>query len=127
VRESVEVLKVSRIDHGYAAIDDNDLLSILREKQIPLTMCPLSNQMLKVYPDLTLHPLKKMLDAGLRVTVNSDDPAYFGGYVNENFIAIAEALELTEEDIKQLAENSIEASFMTRERKNFWKQKILRT
>jgi adenine deaminase len=127
VRESVEVLKVSRIDHGYAAIDDSDLITVLREKQIPLTMCPLSNQMLKVYPDLTLHPLKKMLDAGLRVTVNSDDPAYFGGYVNENFIAIAEALELTEEDIKQLAENSIEASFMTRERKNFWKQKILRT
>jgi adenine deaminase len=125
VRESVEVLKVSRIDHGYAAIDDNDLITKLREKQIPLTMCPLSNQMLKVYPDLTLHPLKKMLDAGLRVTVNSDDPAYFGGYVNENFIAIAEALELTEEDIKQLAENSIEASFMTRERKNFWNQKIL--
>jgi adenine deaminase len=127
VRESVEVLKVSRIDHGYAAIDDNDLITKLREKQIPLTMCPLSNQMLKVYPDLTLHPLKKMLDAGLRVTVNSDDPAYFGGYVNENIIAIAEALELTEEEIKQLAVNSIEASFMTRERKNFWKQKILRT
>jgi adenine deaminase len=125
VRESVEVLKVSRIDHGYAAIDDNDLITKLREKQIPLTMCPLSNQMLKVYPDLTLHPLKKMLDAGLRVTINSDDPAYFGGYVNENFIAIAEALELIEEDIKQLAENSIEASFMTRERKNFWNQKIL--
>lgn len=127
VRESIELLKVSRIDHGYAAIDDSELIEILIEKQIPLTMCPLSNQMLKVYPDLTLHPLKKMLDKGLMVTVNSDDPAYFGGYVNENLIAIAEALKLTDNDIKQLAANSIEASFMTEESKNYWKQKIYRT
>lgn len=126
VRESVELLKVSRIDHGYAAIDDSKMLSMLKEKQIPLTMCPLSNQKLKVYPDLTLHPLKKMLDAGLMVTVNSDDPAYFGGYVNENFMAIAEALKLTDNDIKQLAANSIEASFMTEEKKGYWKQNISR-
>lgn len=126
VRESVELLKVSRIDHGYAAIDDSKMLSMLKEKQIPLTMCPLSNQKLKVYPDLTLHPLKKMLDKGLMVTVNSDDPAYFGGYVNENFITIAEALELTDQDIKQLAANSIEASFMDIESKNYWKQNIIR-
>lgn len=126
VRESIDLLRVLRIDHGYAAINDIELITILKEKKIPLTMCPLSNQMLKVYPDLTLHPLKKMLDAGLMVTVNSDDPAYFGGYVNENFIAIAEALELTENDIKQLAANSIEASFMTEERKDYWKQNIIR-
>lgn len=126
VRESVDLLKVSRIDHGYAAIDDNELINILLEKRIPLTMCPLSNQMLKVYPDLTLHPLKLMLDAGLMVTVNSDDPAYFGGYVNENFIAIAEALKLTDQDIKKLAANSIDASFLDIESKNYWNQNISR-
>lgn len=126
VRESVDLLKVSRIDHGYAAIEDNELINILLEKRIPLTMCPLSNQMLKVYPDLTLHPLKLMLDAGLMVTVNSDDPAYFGGYVNENFIAIAEALKLTDQDIKKLAANSIDASFLDIESKNYWNQNISR-
>jgi adenine deaminase len=83
-------------------------------------MCPLSNQKLKVYPNLTLHPLKKMLDAGLMVTVNSDDPAYFGGYVNENYVAIAEALNLSENDIRQLAINSFKASFLDGESKNRW-------
>jgi len=120
VWESIELLNVSRIDHGYAAIDDLKLINVLGERQIPLTMCPLSNLMLKVYPDLTLHPLKKMLDAGVVVTVNSDDPAYFGGYVNENYLAIAEALHLTEEDIRQLAVNSFKASFLDEEHKNRW-------
>jgi adenine deaminase len=120
VWESIEMLNVSRIDHGYAAIDDNKLIKILGERQTPLTMCPLSNQKLKVYPNLTLHPLKKMLDAGLMVTVNSDDPAYFGGYVNENYVAIAEALHLGEDDIRQLAINSFKASFLDGESKNRW-------
>jgi adenine deaminase len=120
VWESIEMLNVSRIDHGYAAIDDSKLIKLLGERQTPLTMCPLSNQKLKVYPDLTLHPLKKMLDAGLMVTVNSDDPAYFGGYVNENYMAIAEALHLAENDIRQLAINSFKASFLDVESKNKW-------
>jgi adenine deaminase len=120
VWESIEMLNVSRIDHGYAAIDDSKLIKLLGERQTPLTMCPLSNQKLKVYPDLTLHPLKKMLDAGLMVTVNSDDPAYFGGYVNENYVAIAEALHLGEDDIRQLAINSFKASFLDGESKNRW-------
>jgi len=124
VRGSIELLKVSRIDHGYAAINDNELMSILKEKQIPLTMCPLSNQMLKVYPDLTLHPLKKMLDAGVMVTVNSDDPAYFGGYVNENLQAITEALHLSKDDIMKLAVNSFDASFLDDTTKAKWKQKV---
>lgn len=124
VRDSIDLLKVSRIDHGYAAIDDDKLLKILKDHRIPLTMCPLSNQKLKVYPDLTKHPLRKMLHAGLKVTVNSDDPAYFGGYINENFIAIAEALQLTATDIIQLAENSIGASFLDDTGKLYWKHRI---
>lgn len=117
VRESVEMLKVSRIDHGYAAINDTQLIDLLTEKQIALTMCPLSNQQLKVYPDLTLHPLKKMLEAGVKVTVNSDDPAYFGGYINENFEAITEAVNLSKEDICKLGRNSIQASFLDQHEK----------
>lgn len=124
VRDSIDLLKVSRIDHGYAAIDDYKLLKILEDNRIPLTMCPLSNQKLKVYPDLTKHPLRKMLHAGLMVTVNSDDPAYFGGYINENFIAIAEALQLTATEIIQLAENSIGASFLDDAGKLYWKHRI---
>ena len=124
VRDSIDLLKVSRIDHGYAAIDDYNLLKILADNRIPLTMCPLSNQKLKVYPDLKKHPLRKMLHAGLMVTVNSDDPAYFGGYVNENFIAIAKALQLTATEIIQLAENSIGASFLDDADKLYWKHRI---
>lgn len=125
IREALDLLKVSRIDHGYAAIDDPELLNRLIREKIALTMCPLSNQMLKVYPDLTLHPLKKMLDMGVKVTVNSDDPAYFGGYVNENFLSIAGALGLTREDILQLAVNSFEASFLDPEEKQRWIDAVL--
>lgn len=122
VKESLELLKVIRVDHGYAAIDDPDLLEVLRDRQIALTMCPLSNQKLQVYPDLTLHPLKRMLDMGLCVTVNSDDPAYFGGYMNENYLAIASALNLSREDIARLAVNSFNSSFMSQE----WKEARIR-
>jgi adenine deaminase len=121
ILEALELLNVIRVDHGYAAINDPALMEVLREKQIALTMCPLSNQKLQVYPDLTLHPLKKMLDAGIRITVNSDDPAYFGGYINENYLAIASALNLTREDITTLAINSILASFMD----DAWKETII--
>lgn len=118
VREAIDILKVSRVDHGYAAIDDEELLVRLAEEQITLTMCPLSNQKLQVYPDLTLHPLKKMLDRGIPVTVNSDDPAYFGGYVNDNYLAITRALGLHQEDIHRLAVNSFRGSFLDEKRKS---------
>jgi len=115
VREAIDVLGASRIDHGVRAIDEPELVARLAAEQIPLTMCPLSNRRLKVTPDLRDHPLKQLLDAGVRVTVNSDDPAYFGGYVGENYRAIAEALDLSTDDLIALARNSILASFLDEE------------
>lgn len=109
---ALDLLQVSRIDHGNSSLLDDDLVAALVESQTPLTICPLSNNRLKVVHDLSKHPLKTMLDKGLRVTVNSDDPAYFGGYLNDNFIAVAEALSLTKEEILQLAKNSFLASFL---------------
>ena len=103
----------SRIDHGNSSILDKDLVETLIETQIPLTICPLSNLRLKVVPDLSNHPLKTMLDLGLKVTINSDDPAYFGGYLNDNFIAISESLSLNNEEILKLIRNSFEASFLS--------------
>jgi adenosine deaminase len=111
VTDALELLKAERIDHGVNAIDNPELVSHLADARIPLTMCPLSNQRLQVTPDLSKHPLKQFMDAGVLVTVNSDDPAYFGGYVADNYVAIAEALNLTHEEIAQLAENSLLASW----------------
>jgi adenine deaminase len=112
VTEALDVLQVKRIDHGVRAIDDQALQERLAREQVPLTMCPLSNLELKVTPDLAQHPLKRLLDAGLRVTVNSDDPAYFGGYLAANYSAAQRALELTRYDIAALARNSITASWL---------------
>lgn len=111
VTDALELLMVERIDHGVNAIDDDALVKRLATHRIPLTMCPLSNQRLQVTPDLREHPLKRLMEAGVLVTVNSDDPAYFGGYVADNYVAIAEALGLSEEEIAQLAENSLLASW----------------
>ncbi|MGD9931193.1 MAG: adenosine deaminase [Mangrovibacterium sp.] len=113
VREAVDLLKVFRIDHGNASINDEQLADELVKKKIPLTVCPLSNLALNVVPDLKSHPLKKLLDRGLLVTVNSDDPAYFGGYINENYLAIARALNLSRADLCQLARNSFRGSLLT--------------
>ena len=113
IREALEVCRVERIDHGYTATDDPDLVARLADDQITLTMCPLSNLRLHVTDDLTTYPLKKLLDAGVPVTVNSDDPSYFGGYVNENYAAVTAALDLTEDDVKGLARNSFTGSFGT--------------
>ncbi len=118
VREAVELLRVSRIDHGNRALEDKELTCELAKKKIPLTVCPLSNLKLKVIDDMRDHPLKKMMGAGLLAMVNSDDPAYFGGYVNENYLAVAEALKLSEDDIRRLAKNSFAASFLDGETKN---------
>lgn len=117
VREAVELLQVQRVDHGIASLDDPALLQLMAQRQIPLTVCPLSNLKLKVVPSIEAHPLKKLMDAGLCVTVNSDDPSFFGGYVNDNFIACQAALGLSREDLVALARNSVTASFMPAERR----------
>jgi adenosine deaminase len=113
VCEAIDLLQVRRIDHGNRALEDPSLVARIAREQIPMTLCPLSNQRLQVCPDLRLHPLRRVLGDGLLVTVNSDDPSYFGGYVNENFIAVQEALMLTEAEIATLARNSFIGSFMT--------------
>ena len=118
VREALDILEVVRIDHGNNALEDADLVAELVQKRIPLTVCPLSNVKLCVVDDISAHPLKQMLDLGLFVTVNSDDPAYFGGYVNENYVAVAEALGLGREELAQLARNSFEASLLSQAAKS---------
>ena len=112
IRESLDLLEVVRIDHGNAAIEDEALVADLVRRRMPLTVCPLSNLRLRVVDDMAAHPLRRMLDLGLFVTVNSDDPAYFGGYVNDNYVAVAEALGLGREDLVRLARNSFEASWL---------------
>ena len=111
------MLGVSRIDHGVAAGQDAALQRRLADEGVPLTMCPLSNLELQVTPDLKEHPLKRLLDAGLCVTVNSDDPAYFGGYLLDNYLAVERALNLSRTDLAQLARNSIIASLLPQARK----------
>ncbi len=115
VREALELLHVDRIDHGNACLDDPDLVRELAMRRIPLTVCPLSNLRLKVVTDMARHPLKTMMAQGLHVTVNSDDPPYFGGYVTENLLACRDALGLSLEEIVLLVRNGLEAAFVTRE------------
>ena len=115
--EALDLLKISRIDHGNNCLTDEVLVKRLVDEKIALTVCPLSNLELKVVDDLKDHPLKKMLNLGLKATVNSDDPAYFGGYMNANFLQTAEALDLTQEEIKTLVKNSFEYSFLSDDEK----------
>lgn len=117
VWEALELLHVSRIDHGNRSLEDTALVDDLVRRKMPLTVCPLSNLKLKVVKDLARHPIAEMLEKGMLVTVNSDDPAYFGGYINDNYLAVAHALHLTKEQIMKLAKNSIEASFLDPELK----------
>lgn len=112
VWQALDVLGVERIDHGVRSIEDPVLVTRLADERIPLTICPLSNLKLKVFEDLSQHPLLKLHDAGVLVTINSDDPAYFGGYVGANYAAIRKALHLDDEQIAQLAADSIRASFL---------------
>ncbi len=121
---ALDVLKVERIDHGVQAIHDAALMQRLAQERIPLTVCPLSNQKLCVFPNLADHNLGKLLDAGLAVTVNSDDPAYFGGYINENFTQLFAATGLTAKHAYQLAFNSFEASFATNPQKRAWEHQL---
>lgn len=117
VRDALDLLKVDRIDHGNRALEDAGLVERLAREAMPLTVCPLSNLSLAVVKDLADHPLRQMLDAGLVATLNSDDPAYFGGYVNQNFRQTQSALNLSRDDLAQLARNSLTASFASPERK----------
>ena len=124
VWEALELLQASRIDHGNRSLEDSILVDELVRRQIPLTVCPLSNYKLKVVRNMNHHPLAEMLDKGLMVTVNSDDPAYFGGYINENYLAAARSLNLTQEHIAQLAKNSFQASFLNAQDKRRMIEKV---
>ncbi|MGV6852341.1 MAG: adenosine deaminase [bacterium] len=114
---AIKDLKVARLDHGVRAIDDPQLMDYLVKKQIPLTVCPLSNTRLCVFKNMSDHTILNMLEQGVCVTVNSDDPAYFGGYMTENFIALKQDLDMTKKQAVQLVQNSITASFINDERK----------
>nr|WP_314058815.1 adenosine deaminase [uncultured Neisseria sp.] len=124
VYEALDLLHVRRIDHGVRAEEDEALMARLIKEQMPLTVCPLSNLKLKVFPEMAKHNLLRMLQRGVLVTVNSDDPAYFGGYMNRNFEALAEALDLSVEEIKTLCANSFRASFLSEAEKEEWIRKI---
>ena len=122
--DSLNFLKIKRIDHGVQCLKDDRLVEKLVKDQIPLTVCPLSNIKLCVFDKLENHNLKKMLDRGLRVMVNSDDPAYFGGYLNKNLIETSKALNLELEDVKKLIKNSFKSSFLDEGTKKDWLTKI---
>jgi adenosine deaminase len=122
--DSLDTLKVKRIDHGVQCLNDEKLVKRLSAEQIPLTVCPLSNVKLCVFDKLENHNLKIMLDKGLRVMVNSDDPAYFGGYLNKNLIETSKALNLDLPAVKMLIENSFKSSFLTEDEKKNWLKKI---
>jgi adenine deaminase len=124
VWSALNELKVSRIDHGVRSLEDPLLVEELAARRIPLTVCPLSNVRLKVFDSIESHPLKKMMESGLNVTVNSDDPAYFGGYIAENYLAVFNSLQLNINDMAALAKNSINASFINDELKQFWTAQI---
>ncbi|MFT6140147.1 MAG: adenosine deaminase [Psychromonas sp.] len=117
-------LQVSRVDHGVSAILDKALMAHLIAAQMPLTICPLSNTKLKVFTDMSEHTILQMLELGICVTVNSDDPAYFGGYMTENFVALSSALGMTKAQAKRLVSNSIKGSFTSLEYKNKMQQKL---
>ena len=120
IREALDLLHVERIDHGVRCESDDELCRRLAAEHIPLTVCPLSNVKLGVFPNMEQHNLKRLLDRDLRITVNSDDPAYFGGYIVDNFVAAQMALQLSREDVVALARNSFLASFLPEQDKSAW-------
>lgn len=117
VWQAINQLKVSRIDHGNHTIDDPKLIKELVKRKIPLTLCPLSNLRLKIIKDIKNHPIRNMINQGLFVTINSDDPAYFFGYINDNYLAIEKAVNLKKEEIYNIAKNSFNASFLSKKEK----------
>ena len=124
VRDALDVLKVQRIDHGVRSEEDAALVDRLARERIPLTMCPLSNVKLKVFRSVGDHNIRRLLQRGLCVTINSDDPAYFGGYLNENYLAVHRELGMSAQELAQLARNSFEASFLAPSQKQRWLQAI---
>ena len=122
--EAIELLKIKRIDHGVQCLKDEKLVKKLKESQIPLTVCPLSNIKLCVFDKLEEHNLKKIINKDLMATVNSDDPAYFGGYLNENLLQVQSALNLSKKEVKTLIINSFKSSFLNEKEKNNWISKI---
>lgn len=124
VREALDVLKVERIDHGVRSEEDTQLMQRLAQSRMPLTVCPLSNLKLRVVKSLREHNLARMLRAGVCVTINSDDPAYFGGYMNANFIATADALDLGRDELAEIAINGFAASFLPAAEKQRWRDEI---
>lgn len=124
VWEALDLLQVNRIDHGVRSEEDAQLMQRLIDEKMPLTVCPLSNLKLCVVKEMTQHNIRRLLQQGVHVTVNSDDPSYFGGYMNDNFISITEALDLSIDEIKQLAKNSFQASFISETAKQKWIQQI---
>jgi len=123
VWEALDLLKIKRIDHGNNSLQDPDLIREIINRDLALTVCPLSNTALQVVADLKDHPLKKMMELGLKVTVNSDDPAYFGGGINQNYIEIQKALDLTKKDLYLLAKNSFQYSLLDeRSKQNYLKE-----
>jgi adenosine deaminase len=124
VWQALDLLKVNRIDHGVRSLEDPKLVAVLAEKQIPLTVCPLSNVKLKVFEKMADHNIKQMLEKGILATVNSDDPAYFGGYVEDNFQALEEAIGLNLKEKHQLCANSFQASFLPEAEKQAYIQEL---
>jgi len=122
--EALNLLNVKRIDHGVQCLKDEKLIEKLSKSQIPLTVCPLSNLKLRVFNKLEDHNIKKMLDKKLMVMVNSDDPAYFGGYLNKNLLETQKALNLSHDEVKTLLINSFKSSFLSEEKKRQWISKI---
>lgn len=122
--QALDLLKVSRVDHGVRCLEDEKLVKRLAREKTPLTVCPLSNVKLRVFKSLSEHNLKRLLNLGLCATVNSDDPAYFGGYIQENFLQAQKALSLTRGEIVRLAKNSFEASFLEPEKKRLFRDEI---
>jgi len=117
VWQALDVLGASRIDHGVRCMEDPMLVRRLKEDRVPLTVCPLSNVKLRVFDSIADHNLVQLLDAGLHVTINSDDPAYFGGYINENYHAVYETFDFNRQQLCALARNSFEAAFIDEERR----------
>jgi adenosine deaminase len=117
VTSALEILGAERIDHGVRSLEDSDLVARLKRERIPLTVCPMSNVALRVVDEMSDHPLPSMIEAGLVTCVNSDDPAYFGGYIGDNFRAVRDVFGFDEETLADLARNSIVASFLADEEK----------
>lgn len=122
--QALDLLKVQRIDHGVRCVEDPALVEHLIKIQMPLTVCPLSNTKLCVFKDMREHNILALLERGVKVTINSDDPAYFGGYMTENFVAVADALNMTKAQAIKLAENSFTASFLSEAEKAEWVKRL---